>query len=237
MLCVILLFTVAFSVQAQEKDVEIVAQLRFNLWVQSSPQGMQTTGAGVAKKKERYQGSFFLKNGEKLTEVSYRQGRRTGEVTYKGGEECVLYKKGAEDVPLVELCKFRLPKSGKYLVLLRTSGTAKDPVFKPILIPHDKSHLKKGRVLFVNYTNLKLGLVLDAKRKLALQPNAMKSLLLKDAKAAGVHIEMHTKAKGDKEWQVVESKGYSINHESKSACILYQEKKGGPVKMKFFTGL
>ncbi len=230
-----LLFALTCSLKAKESGGTIKAQLRFNLWVHSEAQGLQTTGAGI-KERGRYQGRLFLKQGEKFVGVNYREGRRTGEIPYNGEEQCVLYKNGGGDQVYIKICSVKLAKSGKYMIILRTSGSVKDPKFTPILIPHDDKHLKKGHVLFVNYTDRQLGLVLDADKKLTLIPNAMKSISLKEG-AAGLHIEMHTKTREENDWKVADSKGYSIDQQSKSACILFQEKKGGAVKMKLFSRL
>lgn len=222
-----------------EKEPEITAQLRFTLWVNHKAQGIQSQGNSLKKQKPivRYKGNFFIKDGEKFTSLSYRQGRQTKEFIYKGDHECIVYKKGLGDMPYAELFKIVLPKSGKYLVILKTTGSVESPRFRPLLIPHNAENLSVGHILFINATKQRLGFVLDDNKKMVLKPSGIKSLALSDKESAGIHLKVYAKRKADSAWTLEDSKGYSLDPDKKSACIFYRDSKLGRIKLKLFSGI
>lgn len=223
------------------------AKLSFAVWNMELTKGVQVAGGeGQSDRPKRVEGEFFLKLGEKYVKVAYREGRKSPAYQYIGPGQCVFYareqatdEEGREHV-YKPIGQVMLPQSGEYVVMLRTLGGkgGKNGKLTTILLPYSDQFLEKGMISVMNFTDREVVLVPDnQKRKLALKPKASGKIKLKSADASGVFLQMYSRKSSDDPWKIEFSRAYSIFKNAKSACILYQEKQGGGVKVKFFSGL
>lgn len=240
-LCVVGAIVPGLSV-AQVASVD--AQLSFVVWKVGVSKGVQMAGGKPSKQlDEPVHGELFLKVGEEYVKVNYREGRRSPVYQYSGPAQCVFYEREqapAEDGGAVEykpLAKVQLLGSGKYLVVLK-SKVGKPAPLKPLLLPYSDDFLAEGMLCVVNDTDREVVVVPDNRKiKLPLKPRAMGKMKLENADATGIYLQVYSRKSADAAWKIESSNAYAVYKHSKHACILYQDRPRGDVRVKLYSGL
>ncbi|NWK56078.1 hypothetical protein HW115_10690 [Verrucomicrobiaceae bacterium N1E253] len=239
--CVLVAWLVCLE-PLRAEDVEIQAALVF-LVPANAPQARLVEGPAKTGKLPKIHGNFFIQSGGDYRSVSFKQGRRTKSVSYRGGKRCVLYR-GAETIAeeeaseenLTKWTEFQLPSSGEYLVVLTPSGKNATTV-TPLVLPMHEKVLPKNHIYMMNQSGEELAFRQGKGKPVLLKAATGRSTRLIQPDVAHLRVYRLLPGEGGRaRWVEQTSKAYPLVADSKSFCIITQNVRTGRLEMRFLSG-